>query len=117
MTLFGSLEFREPVWLFLTIIAPLIYMFARRSQGYILYSSTALLNIEKQSLRQRLYWLPAALFALSGALLAIAAAGPRVGDQNSQIKKDGIAIMMIMKIYKTTMKNSNIRTSFKIYII
>jgi Ca-activated chloride channel homolog len=96
MNLPGGLEFREPVWLALSVLAPLVFHLARRSQGHLVFSSLGILPPSAPSIRQRLAWLPAALLFLSSVLFAIAAAGPRVGDRSTQVKKEGIAIMMVM---------------------
>ncbi|MEC7983911.1 MAG: VWA domain-containing protein [Myxococcota bacterium] len=96
MNLPAGLEFREPVWLLLIFLVPLVYAFARRSQGYILYSSLTSVKKVSPSLRQRFSWIPAALFSISTLGMVVAAAGPRIGDRNTEVKKDGIAIMMIM---------------------
>ena len=92
----NGLEFREPWLLILLVTLPLLFYWMRRPQSTLIFSSLRLLGPPKSSWKTRLVWLPAFLIALSGALLVVAAAGPRIGDRNEEVKKEGIAIMMVM---------------------
>jgi Ca-activated chloride channel family protein len=90
------LQFREPWWLLSILIGLPIYWGYRRSQGRIRFSSFAALPAHSATWRSRLAFLPDALIALGGVALAIALAGPRIGDRASKIQKRGIAIMMVV---------------------
>ncbi len=46
--------------------------------------------------RTRLAWVPAALIGAAVVALALAMAGPRVGEQDARIRREGIAIAMVM---------------------
>ena len=91
--IFG-VEFRQPLLLLLLVLVPLVYWLARRSQGHIIISSLSLFRHPQRSWRSRLHWLPAACLTFAAALMVVAAAGPRVGDRDSVVQKEGIAIMM-----------------------
>ncbi len=93
-----DLEFREP-WLLLTaLMAVPIYLMARRAPGVILFSSFLALPQTAGSWRSRLSWLPDALIGLGTVALGLALAGPRMGQRNSQVHREGIAIMMVVDI-------------------
>ena len=92
----NGLEFREPLFLVLIIFIPLLYYWMRRSQGTVTFSSLTLLGTPTKSLRLRLVWLPSFFICLAGACLILAAAGPRKGDRNEEVKKEGISIMMVI---------------------
>ncbi len=92
----AALEFREPLLLLLGLVAPVVFLLARRAPGRVLFSSFALLPAERRSWRERLAWLPDALLALAFLGLVVALAGPRVGERQSRVQREGIAIMMIV---------------------
>jgi Ca-activated chloride channel homolog len=92
----GQLEFREPIWLILIVLAPVVYFLGQRSKGVVLYSSLSLLQVQHTSWRQKLVWLPSALFTMAAILLSISLSGPRIGNSDSIVKREGIAIMMIV---------------------
>ena len=92
----GALEFRDPALGLLLLLAPLLYLLARRAGGVVTFSSVQLLPIRSRGLRVRLAFLPDALLALAFAALVIAAMGPRIGEQFSRIQREGIAIMMVV---------------------
>jgi len=95
---FGNLEFREP-WLLLAALAAVpVYLMARRAPGAIVFSSFRTLPPAAGSWRSQLSWLPDALIALGAASLGLALAGPRTGQRNSQVHREGIAIMMVVDI-------------------
>ena len=91
-----AFEFREPVLLLLALLAIPVFLLGRRSPGRVLFSSFALLPTARGGWRVRLAWLPDALLALALLALALAVAGPRIGERASRIEREGIAIMMIV---------------------
>ncbi|MFK7898135.1 MAG: VWA domain-containing protein [Myxococcota bacterium] len=98
---FGSLgsvgfEFSHPWFLLAALLAPFVFLRARRLPASVTYSSLSLVESERRSLRERLVWLPPALFALATCALAFALAGPRTGDSISEVKREGIAIAMVV---------------------
>ena len=95
-TLFGPrFELAHP-WYLLAALAvlPLVW-WSRRAPGRVTFSSLAVLPTTT-TWRTRLAWLPEALVALAGLCLAVALAGPRAGLEGSRIRKDGIAIAMVV---------------------
>ncbi len=93
-----SFEFAEPVLLVLLALVPAIFLLSYLSRGRVIYSSLKLLPAHSSSWRTRLAWLPDALFAVAVAALVVAAAGPRRGEENSKIRREGIAIMCAIDI-------------------
>jgi Ca-activated chloride channel family protein len=91
-------EFAHP-WFLLAALAaiPALY-WSQRAAGRVVFSSLRALPHGGQTWRTRLAWLPDALHVLAVAALAIALAGPRVGDRTSRVRRDGIAIMMAVDI-------------------
>lgn len=89
-------ELTEPWFLALSILALPVWWWSRSGAGRVVFSSLRALPDKGRSWRVRLAWLPDVMFALSIVFMAIAAAGPRTGDRNTRIRKDGIAIMMAM---------------------
>ncbi|MEM9367612.1 MAG: VWA domain-containing protein [Planctomycetota bacterium] len=91
-----SLEFRDPAFLLLGLLVPLVYWLAARTPSVLRYSSLSIPDQGKRSWRVRVSWLPAALMAIAFGLLSFALAGPRTPDAQTKVSRDGIAIMMIM---------------------
>jgi Ca-activated chloride channel homolog len=90
--------FAHPWLLWLLLLAPVAYWMAARSAGHVMFSSLRVLPARSFSVRAALAWLPDALLALTVVALVIAAAGPRLGDENSKIRRDGIAIMVAVDV-------------------
>lgn len=97
MSTLASLEFREPLLLLLALLALPVFLLARRAPGRVVFSSFRLLP-RTRSWRTRLAWVPDALLALAVLALAVALAGPRIGERFSRVQREGIAIMMIVDI-------------------
>jgi Ca-activated chloride channel family protein len=91
-----NFEFSNPVLLLSALLAPLVFVQASRLPAVVHYSSLRLVESTKSSLRARLAWLPAALFALASLALSVALAGPRTGNAVSEVKREGIAIGMVV---------------------
>jgi Ca-activated chloride channel family protein len=91
----ADIELRDPLFLLAALLAPVVFVLASRLPASVTYSSLALVR-GARSLRARLAWLPAALLALATLLLAIALAGPRTGNAVTQVKREGIAIAMVV---------------------
>ena len=91
----NGLEFREPLFAILLALAPLVFFLARRSQGRVVFSSLHIVP-QTSSVRERLVWLPSLLLSFGSISFVFAAMGPRIGNQDSEVKKEGIAIMMVM---------------------
>ena len=92
----GELEMRTPVFLLLALLAPVVYFLANALPGALTYSSLKAADAAPRSLRVRLAFLPAALLAVATVCLAVAMAGPRTGDATTKVKREGIAIMLVV---------------------
>jgi Ca-activated chloride channel homolog len=92
-----GIEFRQPWLLVAALLAIPVYRFARRSPGRLRFSSLALLPA-RRSLRAQLAFVPPLLLAAATVALVVALAGPRVGDRSSRIRRDGVAIMMVVDV-------------------
>ncbi len=89
-------ELRDPLFLLVALLAPLVYWLAARLPGTVNYPTLDLVDRAPRSLRVRLSFLPALGFALAAVLLALALAGPRTGDATSEVSREGIAIVMVV---------------------
>ena len=87
-------EFRDPLFLLVGLLAPLVYWFSTRIPSSVTYSSLDLPNQSQRTLRVYLSHLPAILLAAAELCVALALAGPRTGDATSKIKREGIALIM-----------------------
>lgn len=85
-------ELRDPLFLALALLAPLVYALARRLPSSVVYSTLDLVDRGGSSLRTRLAFLPALLLAAAVVALAVALAGPRTGDASARVHRKGIAI-------------------------
>lgn len=94
--LWERVEFSEPLYLLLALLAGPVFWLAYRSGGRIVFSSFRLLPSRAASLRARLAWIPALLLALATAAMSVALAGPRVLAGQDDIRREGIAIMMVV---------------------
>jgi Ca-activated chloride channel family protein len=89
-------ELRDPLFLIVAALAPLVYWLAARMPAVLTYSSLALVDVAPRSQRARLAKLPALLLAAATLALAVALAGPRTGSATSRIHREGIAIAMVV---------------------
>ena len=92
----GSWELRDPLFLLLALLAPVVYRLASRLPSVLTYSSLDLVAGAPESLRSRAVALPPLMLALSVVCLAVALAGPRTGDASSRLHREGIAITMVV---------------------
>lgn len=92
------LEFREPLFLLTALLAPVVWLLARRSGGRIVFSSLAVLPRAAHSVRARLAWIPDLLLGAAALALAVALAGPRIANKTTRVEREGIAIMMVVDI-------------------
>ena len=83
-------------WYLLTafVVVPLVW-WARRAAGRVTFSALAVLP-SSATWRTRMAWLPDALIGLAGLCLAVALAGPRAGIADSRLRREGIAIAMVV---------------------
>jgi Ca-activated chloride channel family protein len=89
-------EFRDPLFLIVALLAPLVYALAARTPAALTYSSLALVDSAPRSPRARFAKLPAFLLAAAALSLAVALAGPRTGNATSRVQREGIAIAMVV---------------------
>ena len=82
----------------LALLCVPVYLLARSAGGRVIFSSLRLLppRGQTQSWRARLAGLPPLLFGGAAALLGLALCGPRIPDQSSRVRRQGIAIMMVL---------------------
>lgn len=97
MRIFG-IELANP-WVLLALpLAVPALLWASRGAGRVMFSSLRALPAGGRTWRTAIAWLPDALLALAVAALVIALAGPRAGDKNARIRREGIAVMMAVDI-------------------
>jgi Ca-activated chloride channel family protein len=89
-------ELRDPLFLLVGLLSPFVYVLAARLPANVTYSSLALVDSAPRSLRTKLSKLPAVLLGIATGVLAIALAGPRTGNSTSIIKREGIAIVVVV---------------------
>ncbi len=92
----GEWELREPLFLLTAVMAPLIYLLSKRLPSSLTYSSLKLADAAPRSLRVQLSVLPPVALAVAVVCLSIAMAGPRAGDATTKVKREGIAIMLVV---------------------
>jgi Ca-activated chloride channel homolog len=88
----------HPYFVFAALLAVPAVWWSRRSSGRVVFSSLRALPGGGRTWRTQLEWVPDACFGLAVVALAIALAGPRLGDRNSRIRREGIAVMMAVDI-------------------
>ena len=71
---------------------------ASRSCGRVVFSSLRALPPGGTTWRTALAWVPDVLFGLAAVSLVIALAGPRRGDRDARIRREGIAIMLAVDV-------------------
>jgi Ca-activated chloride channel family protein len=91
-------SFAQPWFLVVAVLAPLAWWWSQRGAGRVVFSSLRALPAGGTTWRTKLAWLPDAMFALAVGALAIALAGPRGGDRNHEVRREGIAIVMAVDV-------------------
>ena len=93
----ARLEFLQPIWLWLLPLTLVLFWIGLHQRSTLKVSSTQSLGFcSKFSWRVSIRWVPILLFSLGWASWVIAAASPRVGNRQTEIQRDGIAIMMVV---------------------
>lgn len=88
------LEFREPLFLWISLLAiPLFFVMLRRG-GRIRFSSLSMWAVKTTSFRAKTSFIPALLLALSFVALSVTLAGPRVPGGVIKQHREGIAMML-----------------------
>jgi Ca-activated chloride channel family protein len=90
--------FANKWWLFVALLAPIAVWLSWASSGRVMFSSVRALPLGGRTWRTQLAWIPDVLIGLAIVALAIALAGPRAGDRNSRIRREGIAIVMAIDV-------------------
>ena len=90
------LEWLSPMWLWFVPIPILLFWWFRRPQSTLLVSDTSFWRSASISWRVRFQWLPKVLYVFGLMALVVAAASPRIGNRQTEIQKDGIAIMLVV---------------------
>jgi Ca-activated chloride channel homolog len=91
-------EFGDRWFLWLALLAPLVFWLAARSSSLLGYSSLTLLSRSRRSWRQTLSYVPPILLAVALVLLAVALARPRTPQRETRVTREGIAIMMVVDL-------------------
>ena len=91
-------EFRDPWFLLLAPLALLVSWVMTQSSSSLLFSSTANIAAAPMSIRQRLSLVPPILMGLGVAALVVALARPRTPERETQVSREGIAIMMVVDL-------------------
>lgn len=87
-------EFREPLFLWISLLAiPLFFVMLRRG-GRIRFSSLSMWSVKTTSFRAKTSFIPALLLALSFVALSVTLAGPRVPGGVIKQHREGIAMML-----------------------
>lgn len=90
-------EFRDPWFLMLALLGPVVYrILSERSSAKLTYSTLHGLDQLSPGLRVRLAHTPAVIMAGAVVAMAVAMAGPRTGDDQTRVRKEGIAIAMVV---------------------
>lgn len=93
-----GVDFAQPWCLLAALLAVPAFLWSWRGSGRVVFSSLRVLPDGGRTWRTAIAWLPDALVALAVVALAIAFAGPRKGDQNARVRREGIAIAMAVDV-------------------
>lgn len=89
-------ELKDPWFIALAMLAPLVYLLMRRAKSTVLYSSVTMVRQASRSLRARLAFIPPLTMALAVVCLSVGLARPRTPDALTRVKREGIAIMLVI---------------------
>ena len=92
----SRLEFADPMWFWLLPIVVVLFVAMQRSHHRVVVSDVQGWEVAPRSWRLRLMWLVPFFMMLGMASWMIAGASPRMGNRQTEIKRDGIAIMMVV---------------------
>ena len=93
-----GVDFAQPWFLLaLVLVVPALW-WSRRASGRVVFSSLRALPAGGHTWRTRIAWLPDVLIACAVASLVIALAGPRAGDKNARVRREGIALVLAVDV-------------------
>jgi Ca-activated chloride channel family protein len=100
MSLLGleDVQLAHPWFLLVALAALPAWWWSTLSAGRVVFSSLRALPAGGQTWRTRIAWLPDVMVGLAVVAMAIALAGPRKGDENARVRRDGIAVMMAVDV-------------------
>jgi Ca-activated chloride channel family protein len=98
MRLPWEIELAQPWFLLgLLLVIPAVW-WSLRSSGRVVFSSLRALPAGGHTWRTRIAWIPDALIGLGVVGLVIGLTGPRKGDKNSRVRREGIAIVLAVDV-------------------
>ncbi len=93
-----GVDFAQPWFLLaLLLVIPAVW-WSRRSSGRVVFSSLRALPAGGHTWRTRFAWLPDALLGCAVAALVIGLAGPRAGNKNARVRREGIAMVLAVDV-------------------
>lgn len=90
------LEFREPLFLLLVVLSPVLFWALRRPSGRIVFSSLKLWPTRTSSFRARTSFVPSLLLTLAFVSFCVALAGPRIPGGVIRHHREGISMMLVV---------------------
>jgi Ca-activated chloride channel family protein len=93
-----GVEFAHPWLALLVLVALPALWWSHRSTGRVVFSSLRVLPDGGGTWRTALAWLPDAMIVCAVVSLAIGLTGPRKGDPDSRVRREGISIMMAVDV-------------------
>ena len=93
-----DVELKDPLLLLTALLAVPVYLLLTRSRGAaaVGYSNVAAVALAPRSWRVRLAFISPLFVSLSVLAMAVALARPRVPDELTKVRKEGIAIVMVV---------------------
>ena len=92
----SRLEFAQPIWLWFLPVVVLVFIWMQRNHRRVVMSDIQDWSPFTSSWRVRMRWMVPLLWNVGLFAWIVAAASPRMGNRQTEIKKDGIAIMMVV---------------------
>jgi Ca-activated chloride channel homolog len=93
-----GIDFAHPGFFVFALLAIPAVWWSRRSSGRVVFSSLRALPAGGRTWRTALAWVPDVMIGIAVVGLAVALMGPRKGDENAKIHREGIAIMMAIDV-------------------